>query len=144
MRLVTPSTAVIAVAVAAVLGVAYAAWVQRVAHDEPVVAAGTPGPAYSLPGTIRLQPGEYERRGQTCEPTTMSADAQVIVTDGSGAALTYAPISSPGRVVGGVCEVTFMLTVPAGQGSYGIDIPRWGRTTYSEQEMADLLALTFG
>ena len=98
-------------------------------------------PTYTVPGTIRLTPGQYVTEGQSCHGTALSPDTQVVVTDPSGAALTYAPVGA-GTERGGGCEMPFTIVVPAGKGTYSVDVPQYGLKPYTEQEIADLRELT--
>ncbi|MEU1240031.1 hypothetical protein ABZ388_06700 [Micromonospora parva] len=140
MRLLTPATGVVLVAVAAVITVAWMTWVARVTHKpEPLVER----PTFSVGGAIRLQPGDFERRGDGCQGTKVSSDSQVIVTDAAGASLTYAELAD-GRLKDGACELPFTLVIPAGEGPYGLDIPTVGVMPYTEQELSELIDITFG
>lgn len=124
----------------AVLTVSWTAFVSRATHD-PVEAA--PQKTFPVAGAVRLQPGDFERDGEGCQGTALSRDAQVIVTDADGASLTYASLAA-GRMADGACELPFALTIPAGEGRYGLDIPTVGLMLYTEQELADLIDVTFG
>ncbi|PWR08566.1 hypothetical protein DKT68_15225 [Micromonospora acroterricola] len=140
MRLLTPATGVVLVAFAAAVAVSWTAFVSRVTHNpEPIVGR----PTFSVAGAIRLQPGDFERHGQTCQGTKLTGDSQVIVTDSAGASLTYAPLAA-GRLRDGACELPFTLVIPAGEGPYGLDIPTVGLMPYTEQELTDLIDITFG
>lgn len=143
----TPATAVLVVAVMAT-GAATSALVGRHIRGKLTGAATVaapsqtpPQPTYTVAGKIRLQTGQYARDGHACRSTTGAA--QVIVTDAAGAALTYGEVGV-GQVADGHCELPFTLTVPAGEGTYGVDVPTWGLAKYSERELADSLELTFG
>lgn len=142
----TPSTVVIAVALAAVAAVVTAGYFVRGVGvirgwlAEPTPAA-SPRPLYTVPGAMRLPAGEYVTQGQACHGTTVTPDSQIVVTDSTGAALTYASLGA-GKVVNGACELPFTLVMPVGKGSYGVDFPQFGLLPYTEQEIADLLELT--
>lgn len=143
VRLLTPATVVVLVAGVAVLTVAWTVWVTRATHKPAVAAGASPQRTFAVAGAIRLQPGDFERHGQVCQGTKLSTDAQVIVTDAEGASLTYAPLSA-GRLKDGACELPFTLTVPAGEGPYGLDVPTVGLMPYTEQELSNLVDVTFG
>ncbi|MEU5668945.1 hypothetical protein ABZ749_00980 [Micromonospora sp. NPDC047753] len=140
----TPGTVLIALALAAVTVGFSVRGVDTIQGwlAEPAPAA-SPQPTYTVPGAIRLPAGQHVTQGQTCQGTTIRPDAQIVVTDPSGATIAYAPLS-PGRLVDGACELPFTLTLPAGKGQYGIDFPAYGLMPYTEQEIADLLELTIG
>lgn len=139
----TPATVVIALALAAVT----AGWSLRgvdVIRDrlaEPTVAS--PQPMYTVPGTIRFAAGEYTARGQGCDSTITRPGSQIVVTDATGASIAYAPVGD-GTLVDGHCVLPFTLVIPAGAGTYDVDFPNIGVNTYTEQQMADLLDITFG
>jgi len=140
----TPATVVIAVAIAAVTVGFSARGVDTIQGwlVEPTPAA-SPQPMYSVPGAIRLPAGQYVDQGQGCQGTTIKPDAQIVVTDPSGATIAYAPLSA-GQLTDGTCELPFTLVMPVGKGEYGIDFPQYGLMPYTEQEVADLLDLTIG
>lgn len=141
--LLTPAVTVIAITGAAVIAANAPRTLDYVRSwgDDPKPAA-SPQPSYTVEGAIRLQHGQYKTAGGACAGDVESGD-QVIVTNASGAALTYAEIRA-GRVTDSVCEMPFTLVIPAGGGEYGVDVPTWGLTKYSEKELADTLTLTFG
>ncbi|MEU7972152.1 hypothetical protein AB0B48_08920 [Micromonospora sp. NPDC049089] len=140
----TPATVLIALALAAVTVGFFLRGVDTIQgwFAEPTPAA-SPQPTYTVPGAIRLPAGQYAAQGQACQGTAARPDAQIVVTDPSGATIAYAPLD-PGRLVDGACELPFTLVVPAGKGEYGIDFPAYGLMPYTEQEIADLLELTIG
>ncbi|WP_285797789.1 hypothetical protein [Micromonospora sp. NBRC 107095] len=140
----TPATVVIALALAAVFaGMSLrGAGIIRGWFAAPPVAAG-PQPMYTVPGTIRLAAGQYVTDAGGCHGTTIKPDAQIVITDPSGATLAYVPVGD-GVLTGGVCELPFELAMPVGKGSYGIDFPVFGLMPYTEQEIADLIDLTIG
>ncbi|MEU7677884.1 hypothetical protein AB0C42_24090 [Micromonospora taraxaci] len=140
---VTPATVVIAVALAAVTaGMSQrGVGVIRERLAEPTTAS--PQPVYTVPGAIRFKAGEYTARGQGCDSTVTRPGSQIVVTDTTGATVTYVPVGD-GRLVDGVCELPFTLVVPVGLGRYDVDFPQVGVNTYTEQQMADLISVTFG
>ena len=140
----TPATVVIALALAAVTAGLSLRGVDTIRgwFAEPTVAA-SPQPMYTVPGAIRLPAGQYVTEGQTCHGTTITADAQIVVTDPNSTTIAYAPLGA-GVPTGGVCELPFELAMPVGKGTYGIDFPQYGLMPYTEQEIADLLNLTIG
>lgn len=139
----TPTTVVIAVAFAAAVTVMSFQGVGIIRGWLAAPAAVSPQPTYTVPGSIRLHAGQYAAQGQTCQGTTIKPDAQVVVSDSTGATLTYAPVRA-GALVDGACELPFTLVMPAGKGSYGIDFPQYGLMPYTEQQIADLLELIIG
>lgn len=98
---------------------------------------------YTVPGTIHLVPGQYVTQGKNCHATTLTPEAQVVVTAPSGASLAYAPIGAGTERAGG-CDLPFTIVVPAGKGTYSVDVPRYGLTTYTEQEISGLRQLAIG
>lgn len=143
----TPTAGLVAVVAAAALGVVSWNTGTRIRGEiagTPVAApASTPEPTYSVSGKIRLGAGEYARHGQECRSTTFAEDAQVIVTNARGASLTYAQVGA-GKMTEGNCDIPFTFTVPAGEGSYGVDVPGWGMAKYTEPQLADTIDLTYG
>lgn len=114
-----------------------------VAAPPAATAAPTPpAPTYTVAGKVQLQRGQWTADGTGCRSTKVSPDAQIVVTDAHGASLAYAPLQA-GRVTAGGCELPFTLTVPAGKGPYGVDVPGWGMAKYTEPELADTLELTY-
>ncbi|MCG5460854.1 hypothetical protein MED01_004280 [Micromonospora sp. MED01] len=140
----TPATVLIALALAAVT----AGYSERGVGTirgwlaEPTPAT-SPQSTYTVPGAIRLPAVQYATDGGVCHGTAVTPDAQIVVTDPSGATIAYVPLGA-GTLVDGACVLPFTLVVPAGKGSYGIDFPQYGLMPYTEQEIADLLDLTIG
>jgi len=102
---------------------------------------GLSNQTYTVPGTIHLIPGQYVAQGQSCYGTTLKPETQVVVTDPSGASLAYAPIGAGTERAGG-CELPFTIVVPAGKGTYSVDVPHYGLTPYTEREIASMPELT--
>ncbi|MCX5119209.1 hypothetical protein OG992_18650 [Micromonospora sp. NBC_00362] len=140
----TPATVVVALALVAVTAGLSLRGVNTIRgwFAEPTPAA-SPQAMYTVPGAIRLPAGQYVDQGQSCQGTAITPDAQVVVTDRSGATVAYAPLGA-GVLTGGACELPFSLTMPTGKGEYGLDFPVYGLMPYTEQEVADLLTLTIG
>lgn len=149
--LLTPAAAVVALAAVAVIaaGVPRGLNIMRSWGERPKTAAASapatpsPQPVYTVAGTIRLHAGEYQTTGGTCRGARVGEGDQVIVTNANGAALSYAEIRA-GQPTATTCELPFTLTIPAGEGRYGVDVPQWGMSTYSERDLAETLTLAFG
>ncbi|MFE9955830.1 hypothetical protein [Micromonospora sp. NPDC005299] len=150
----TPANAVLALAVMALVVVTSAAITQKVLGKEaapavveppqPSVSVSVPGvditgETYTLAGKVRLQPGQFTRDEGICQ----GPDSPVVVTDKTDALIAYAPLQM-GKPTGGDCEVPFTLTVPAGRGNYGVDVPTVGRLDYTEAELARTVELAIG
>ncbi|WP_371409739.1 hypothetical protein OG423_14130 [Micromonospora zamorensis] len=139
----TPATVVIAVALAAVTAGMSLRGVDVIREWMAAPTAATPQPMYTVPGALRFKAGEYTARGQGCDSTITRPGSQIVVTDTTGASIAYAPVGE-GALVDGHCVLPFTLVVPAGAGTYNVDFPQVGVNTYTEQELADLLDITFG
>ncbi|MFC6017811.1 hypothetical protein ACFP2T_16540 [Plantactinospora solaniradicis] len=100
---------------------------------------------YQIAGRVQLSDGEHRTSGDSC--TSIRQDlqpgGQIVVVDGTGAAVAYADLD-PATVVDGRCGLSFALRVPAGGGTYGIDVAGYGQLRYSETELQDLMELTIG
>lgn len=137
-----PGIIAIAVCVAAVLvGAAFL----RETSAERNAGAATTGPAYTIDGHVRLEPGDFTTGGQGCTSTRadIHPGAQVMVVDGTGATLTYASLGAT-VLADGRCSLPFTLAIPAGRGEYGIDVASYGQLRYLEAELQDLVELTIG
>lgn len=143
--LLTPGLVVVAVAAYAVVSLQAGQHIRGQLTSAPAVTATppVPGPMYRIGGNIRLKAGEYVAQGKTCRSLTIPADAQVVLTDGDGVSLGYAGLRA-GKLADGHCDLPFTAELPVGKGSYGVDVPHWGLMTYTEQELADTIELTFG
>ena len=141
----TPATVVIAVALAAVTAGYSLRGVGTIRGWLAAPApAASPQPMYTVPGSIRLPAGQYTAQGRACRGTELDPDSQIVISDPSGAALTFVPLSAGVVTADKHCQVAFTLVMPAGKGTYTIDYPLYGQQPYTEQQIADLLSLTIG
>ncbi|MGW4467464.1 hypothetical protein [Micromonospora sp. NPDC004704] len=105
------------------------------------------GPSYEIPGRVRLVAGQYATQGAACsgvgEYAPTQPGAQIVVTDLAGTAVTYSTIAA-GTAVGSTCELPFLLDIPVGAGTYGVDVPGWAQLVYVEADLRDMLELTIG
>jgi hypothetical protein len=141
-RRIWPYIAVVVVLAAALTAVFL--WPRPDGGQSDTPAAAAVATAFTLNGTVALGPGQFVPiDGTSCAGTPAYADltvgATVTVTDSVGGILGAGKVSSmilDGLGDAGTCDLKFAIPgIPAGKGSYGIEVAHRGATRYDEAKL---------
>jgi hypothetical protein len=128
------------------------------AKQAPPAAPSKPA-VFQLTGSITLGPGDFIWNDNPLECAgkdgygDMKVGAQAVVTDAAGATLALGSIveaepqitdpADDGSSIAEGCKLRFrVLSVPAGQKFYGVEVSHRGRLQYTEAEARQELTLT--
>jgi hypothetical protein len=135
--------AVVVLVLAAALTVVFL-WPRLDGGKSDTPAAAAVATAFTVNGVLALGPGQFTTSdGTSCAGTPKYADyivgAAVTVTDSAGGVLGSGKVTSmtlDGLGEAGTCDLKFSVPgIPAGKGSYGIEVAHHGSMKYDESKV---------